>query len=120
VPGARIEHQLEQQLGAYVAEVLDGRGEPPLDLAAPTRGRGEDRATRPVARFRPCRADETPRFEVVDRPVRERPRQRPDPADLAVGREHAHDRPTVTRLLGEQREDRVLTEGDGGATPFCA
>ena len=120
VPGARVEHELEQQLGAHVAEVLDGRGEPALDLAPPTRGRGEDRATRAVARLCARRSDEPPRFEVVDRPVRERARQRPDAADLAAGRERAHDRPTVTRLLGEQREDRVLTEGGGGTTSLRA
>jgi hypothetical protein len=56
------------------------------------------------------RFDETRIDEVVERPVHERPADRPDAAELGLGRELTGDGEAVTRLLAEDGQHDPVRE----------
>ena len=121
VAGRPVEQeQLHHQRGAELADVVDRRGEPRLVGTAAGRGRGEHRPRRPFgARLAPRGPDEPLLGERLERAVDERARRAPDPADLPVGPEEAHDRPAVRRSLGEEPEDDPLDERELRADRAC-
>ena len=78
--------QLQQQLAAQIAEVLDGRRQPPPEFGPTGSGRGEHGAV-PASdtRLLSDRPNQATLDELVERAVRERPRQRPHAPQLAAG-----------------------------------
>ncbi len=97
--------ELQQELGAQVAQVLDGSVEPVAPSPTPGRGRCEDGAP---AGFGPGR--QTFGDEPIDRSIREWTAQRPDPAELAIACEQFDDRPAVGGLFADDREAGVIGE----------
>ena len=91
----------------------DGFVEPPFGEPAPGRGGGEDDSVATAAGGLAAAGDQAFVDEAVDRPVGERPAERPDPTDLTVGCEQRSERPPVGDLLGDQAETDALGEVTG-------
>jgi hypothetical protein len=107
-PGAEVE--LDKQLGAHVAKMLHGFVEPAFGESSAGRGGGEDDAVATSAGGLSAAGDQSFVDETVDRPVRERPVERPDSSYLAVGPEHVAEGPSVGDVLCDQGEADALGE----------
>ena len=81
-----------------------------LDEPPAGRGGGEDDPVAAPAGGLAGPGDQPLVDQAVDGPVGERPAQRPDPAELAVGGEHRAQRPAVGHLLGDQGQADPLGE----------
>jgi hypothetical protein len=109
-PGAPAEGQLEQQLGTDVAQVVDGTIQPRCDGSSPGRRRPQQRPLASPAPRGTAARHQPALDQLFDRPVRQRPRQRPDAAELTVWRQQRADRPPMLHTLGDERQARVAGE----------
>jgi glycine/D-amino acid oxidase-like deaminating enzyme len=98
------QRQLQQQVGADVADVLDRRVQPVAHRAGPGGRRGVDGALRSLPRLGALAGDQPGFGEPPDRPVDDRPRDMPDPAQLSVGRGELGHREAVRGLLADHGE----------------
>jgi hypothetical protein len=104
------QRQLQQQVGADVANMLDRGVQPPADRPASLVGGGVDGPLRPLPRLGALRRDEARIGEPPDRPVDDRPGDLPDPAKLSLGRRELRYREAVRRLLAHDGEHRPLRQ----------
>ncbi len=88
--------------------MLDGFVEPAFGEPAPGGGGGEDDSVTTTAGGLAAAGDQAFVDESVDRPVGERPAERPDPTDFTVGCEQRSERPAMGNLLGDQAETNAL------------
>ena len=109
-PGPLAEEQLDEQLGAHVAEVLDRSFQPAVGDSAPGGSGGENDPVPAVPTRVSATGDESLVDEPVDGAVRERAAEGPDPADLTVGGEHGAQGPPVRHLLCDQSETDAFGE----------
>ena len=108
--GALAQEELDEQLGADVAQVLHGTVHPPLRGAAAGEGwREHDPVAAPPGSVTPAR-DQRLVDEPIDGSIGERSAQCPDPAELPAGSEHRAHRPAVGDLLRDEREADPLGE----------
>src|SRR5262249_51908221 len=101
--GPGQEEELEHQQRADVADVLDRLAQPRFDPLTACGRRLEDASRRTVLAGLVLRvADELERLQRLERPVHERPAERPDAADLAGGCERSREREPVRRSLVQE------------------
>jgi hypothetical protein len=102
--------ELEQQVGADVADVLD-RGLQPASRGGGARRRGRVHgALRALARLGALGGDQIRVKQASDGPVDHRLRDLPDPAEIAVWRRPLGDREAVGGLPAEDREHQPLRQ----------
>ena len=109
-PARSRSRELDEQLGADVAEVLHRGVQPPLGDPPAA---GVAASTHPVAALAggvAAPGDEALGDQAVDGPVGERAAERPDPADLAVGGEHGRG-PSRGRRPGRRARGRRARRG---------
>ena len=109
--GPIAQPELHEQLGAHVAQVLDGLVEPALGGAPAGRRGTDDDPVATAAGGVPAPGDQAPVDQAVDGAVRERAAQRPDPPQLAVGCEDGPDRPPVGEPLDDEHQADGIGEG---------
>ena len=109
-PAPLPKHELEQQLGAHVADVFDRQREPTIDRAPSRRGRGQQRPRPRAELLHADGRDESHGLEPLGGPIDERSAERPDRPDLPGRSQQLHDRPAVRRLLAQECQRRPLAE----------
>lgn len=103
--GTVEQHQLQEEFGSEVSQVVDGTCQPTLGRRSAASG---DPEFGPAAGIGP--ADQLGICESVERPVGEWPAERPDAPELAVGCEQLDDCPPVRRRLGDDGEACLIGE----------
>jgi len=115
-----VEHgQLEQELGAELADVIHRGVQPEAGGLAAARRGGVDGALRALAGFRALGSDELRVEQAADGPVDDRLRYLPDPAKLTAVRGELRDRETVGGPLAEDREDQPFRQRHLGKRCRC-
>jgi hypothetical protein len=104
------EGELEQQLRADLADVLDRRMQPAARGVAAGVGGGVDGALRAEAGLGALGGDETRLQEAADRALDDRFGDLPDAAEVAFGRGQLRDREAVGRLLAQDREHQPFRQ----------
>src|SRR5262245_50353710 len=99
--------------------MLHGLVEPAFGEPAAGGGGGEDDSVTSTTGSLSAAGDQVLVDEAVDRPVGERPAERPDPADLAIGCEQCSQCPAVFDVLRDQSEADTFGERQITGRPCC-
>lgn len=116
---ALAERQLQQQLGADVAEVGNGLVEPRGGRAPTPGGRCKHASLAALAGLDTGACDQLSVDQRLDRAVGERPTERPDPAEVAAGSEQRTDRPPVRDAFDDESETGLFSERRRSIAPAC-
>lgn len=104
-PRAIEQHQLQQELGSQVSQMIDWTCQPTLRRGSAASG---DSELGPSTGVGP--GDQVGLRQPVERPVGEWPTERPDAPELAVRCEPFDDGPPVRGALGDDREACMIGE----------
>lgn len=106
--GSLPQGQLDEQLGADVADVLDGCIEPTLACSATFGGGGKQESITAVAGLLVAASDQTVLHEPLDGPVTERSGQAPNLPEFAARSEQRADGPPVGDSFDDERQADLL------------
>jgi hypothetical protein len=103
--------QLELELDAHVAYVVDWSIQPPIESGPAVRRNSVHQAVRAgVARFGMPRLGQSGLDESIQRPIHQWPSDCDDPAQIALGRQLFGDGETVGGTASQDPQDGVLGE----------